>query len=111
LGEFLLFYPLFLAACATNRESATSFSFPTPAEQTREDGREISYWDDAASTGKPKIIINLAEQRAYFYRGNKIVGMSVISSGREGYNTPSGEFSVIEKDPTHVTKAPRGFEQ
>jgi lipoprotein-anchoring transpeptidase ErfK/SrfK len=103
LGKFLLLYPLFLAACAANRESATSLSFPTFAEQTRENSGEISYWDDAASGGKPRIIINLAEQRAYFYRGNETVGMSVISTGREGCDTPLGEFSVIEKDSTHVS--------
>ncbi len=32
-----------------------------------------------------------------------MVGNSVISSGREGYNTPSGEFGVIEKNPTYVS--------
>ena len=63
----------------------------------------MSYWNDAGLRGKPKIVINLDDQRAYFYRGNEVVGISVISTGREGYSTPSGEFSVVEKDPTHVS--------
>lgn len=105
LGKFLLVLALFLVGCTTERESARSSFFPTgnPGEQSRDYGSEISYWDDHGSGGKPRIVIDLNEQRAYFYRGNKVVGVSVVSTGREGYDTPSGEFHVTEKDPTHVS--------
>ena len=104
LGKVLVFLP-FLAGCATNRESSASPFFPSgsTAEQNPEYGDEISYWDDKGSGGKPRIVIDLNEQRAYFYRGNKTVGISIVSTGREGYDTPSGEFRVTEKDPTHVS--------
>jgi hypothetical protein len=104
-AKFLLILSLFLAGCATNRESATNSFFPTgnPVAQNEEYGDEISYWDDHGSKGKPRIVIDLSEQHAYFYRGNTMVGVSVVSTGREGYNTPSGEFRVTEKDPTHVS--------
>ena len=64
---------------------------------------EISYWDDARSGGRPRIIIDLEQQRAHFYKGGKIVGVSVVSTGREGYDTPSGEFRITQKDMTHVS--------
>jgi hypothetical protein len=104
LSKVLVFL-LFLAGCATNRESSESPFFPNgnTAEQNGESGDEISYWDDKGSGGKPRIVIDLTEQRAYFYRGNKMVGISIVSTGREGYDTPSGEFRVTEKDPTHVS--------
>lgn len=59
--------------------------------------------DDANASGPPRIVINLSEQRAYYYRGNTRVGMTPISSGREGYNTPTGQFSVIQKNANHVS--------
>jgi lipoprotein-anchoring transpeptidase ErfK/SrfK len=104
LGKVLVFLP-FLAGCATNRESSAGPFFPNgnTAEQNPEYGDEISYWDDKGSGGKPRIVIDLNEQRAYFYRGNKMVGISIVSTGREGHDTPSGEFRVTEKDPTHVS--------
>ena len=102
LGKILLFCSLFLAGCATNRESAKNPG-RNAVEQSGEYGDEMSYWNETGFRGKPKIIINLDEQRAYFFRGNEVVRISVVSTGREGYRTPSGEFSVIEKDRTHVS--------
>jgi L,D-transpeptidase catalytic domain len=104
-AKFLLILSLFFTGCASHRESATNSFFPTGNDvaQNEEYGDQISYWDDNGSRGKPRIVIDLTEQRAYFYRGNRMVGVSVVSTGREGYDTPSGEFRVIEKDPTHVS--------
>jgi lipoprotein-anchoring transpeptidase ErfK/SrfK len=103
LGNVLLICTMLLAGCAADRESATNPFFPTPTERSGEYADEISYWDDARSGGKPRIVIDLEQQRAYFYRGGKVVGISVVSTGREGYDTPSGEFRITQKDLTHVS--------
>ena len=63
----------------------------------------ISYWDGDASSGKPAVKISLGEQRAYFYRSGQLVGISQLSTGREGLNTPSGHFSIVQKDLKHVS--------
>jgi len=104
-GRVLLVCTMFLAGCATNREAATSPFFPTRnlTQHSGEYGDRISYWDGAASTGKSRIVIDLEQQRAYFYKGGRIVGISVVSTGREGYDTPLGEFRVTQKDLTHVS--------
>ena len=104
-ARFLVILPILLDGCDDDRESSTRAYFPAgnPAEQSRGYGDDISYWDDKGSGGKPRIVIDLDEQRAYFYRGDKTVGVSIVSTGREGYDTPSGEFRVMEKDPTHVS--------
>jgi len=105
LSRLLLVSAMVLAGCATNRESATSPFFPNGAVTgpPGEYGDEISYWDDTRSSGKPRIIVDLEQQHAYFYRGGKIVGVSLVSTGREGYDTPSGEFRITQKDLTHVS--------
>lgn len=68
----------------------------------------ISYWDDDGSTGSQRIVIDLKRQVAEFYRGDHIIGVAAISSGKEGRNTPPGEYKVMEKDPTHKS-ASYGF--
>jgi hypothetical protein len=63
----------------------------------------ISYWDGDNIGGKPSIKISLSEQRAYFYRNSMLVGISQLSTGREGLNTPVGKYSIIQKDVNHVS--------
>lgn len=63
----------------------------------------VSYWDGDGIGGKPTIKISLTEQRAYFYRNGLLVGISQLSTGREGKNTPTGHFSVMKKDKDHVS--------
>jgi lipoprotein-anchoring transpeptidase ErfK/SrfK len=52
-------------------------------------------------SGRPSIVVSLREQEAYLYRGNNRTASSRISSGREGYRTPTGRFQVIRKDEDH----------
>jgi len=63
----------------------------------------ISYWDGEGMPGKPSVTIRLSEQRAYFYKGGQLVGISQLSTGREGKNTPIGKFKINQKDPNHVS--------
>jgi lipoprotein-anchoring transpeptidase ErfK/SrfK len=63
----------------------------------------VSYWDGDGVAGKPSVKIKLGEQRAYFYKGGQLVGISQLSTGREGLATPSGQFSIIQKDIAHVS--------
>ena len=53
--------------------------------------------------GSPSIVIDLGSQQALFYKGGQMVGMSPISSGREGYGTPTGRFSIVQKNRDHVS--------
>lgn len=64
---------------------------------------DVSYWEGDGVPGKPHVVIHLAEQRAYFYKGGQLVGVSIISTGREGFNTPTGHFHIIQKDKDHVS--------
>ena len=63
----------------------------------------ISYWDGDGMSGKPSVKISLGEQRAYFYKSGQLVGISQLSTGREGLNTPVGHFSIVQKDVSHVS--------
>ena len=52
----------------------------------------VSYWDGDNASGSPSVKISLGEQRAYFYKGGVLVGVSQLSTGREGLNTPLGHL-------------------
>lgn len=60
-----------------------------------------SYWDGDGVTGAPSIQIDLSDQTASFYKGSKLVGVSAISSGREGFGTPVGNYKILGKEPDH----------
>ena len=63
----------------------------------------VSYWDGDHASGSPSIKISLGEQRAYFYKGGVLVGVSQLSTGREGLNTPAGNYKIIQKDKDHAS--------
>ncbi len=47
------------------------------------------------------IIVRLDKQTAYLYRDGKVVAVSPVSTGREGYGTPAGKYRVTQKDIDH----------
>jgi lipoprotein-anchoring transpeptidase ErfK/SrfK len=52
-------------------------------------------------SGRASIVVSLSAQEAYLYRGGVRTAASRISSGREGYRTPTGRFYVIRKEENH----------
>jgi len=66
---------------------------PTPA----------GWWDDSGAHGDPKIVVHISEQKAYFFKGKRVVGESTVSTGKRGFGTPPGHYSVISKDKNHFS--------
>ncbi|MBM2821230.1 MAG: hypothetical protein HW405_990 [Candidatus Berkelbacteria bacterium] len=52
------------------------------------------------------IDINLSEQTLYAFEGNTIVNQFLISSGKRGYATPTGEYSVWGKTRSQLMDGP-----
>jgi hypothetical protein len=61
----------------------------------------VSYWEGDSVSGPPRIVIDVSDQRAYFYKGSQLVGVSKVSSGRDGFDTPQGDFKIIQKNKDH----------
>ena len=74
-----------------------------PAIAPRGHVDRVSYWDGDHISGKPSIRISLGEQRADFYKGALLVGVSAISSGRAGFETRTGNFKIIQKSKDHIS--------
>jgi len=59
-------------------------------------------WDSRIAASGPIVVVaSLAEERAYVYRNGVIIGVSTTSSGKEGYNTPTGVFTILQKNKDH----------
>jgi lipoprotein-anchoring transpeptidase ErfK/SrfK len=67
---------------------------PTPAP---------GWWNDEGAGGEPRIVVQITEQKAYFYKGKRLVGESTVSTGKRGFSTPPGHYSVVSKDKNHFS--------
>ena len=59
---------------------------------------------EKAPEGPTLLIVNLATQRAVLFRNGVPIGASTVSTGRPGYETPTGVFTVLEKKKEHYSK-------
>lgn len=70
---------------------------------------------DNKALGPMAVVVSLTEQRAYVYRNGLRVGVATISSGRKGYETPTGVFTILQKDKDHHSNvydnAPMPYQQ
>src|SRR4029450_12123938 len=61
------------------------------------------WWDDEGASGKPRIVVHIGEQKAYFYKGKTLVGETTVSTGKPGFSTPPGRYTVLSKNADHVS--------
>ena len=72
-------------------------------------------WEADTAAGPVAIRISLADQRLYVYRGETVVAVSTVSTGKEGNETPVGLFTILQKKAMHKSNlyddAPMPFMQ
>jgi len=61
------------------------------------------WWDDSGAHGDARIVVHLSEQKAYFYKGKRLIGESTVSTGKKGFSTPPGHYSIVSKDKHHFS--------
>jgi lipoprotein-anchoring transpeptidase ErfK/SrfK len=54
-------------------------------------------WTAAIPDGETKVVIDRLTQAFYVYRGDQLVGVSSMSSGKKGSETPLGFWAVMRK--------------
>ncbi len=59
---------------------------------------------EIAPDGPVLVYVDLTRQRATVYRNGVRIGVSTISSGKEGHETPTGVFTILEKNVVHHSK-------
>ena len=62
---------------------------------------EFLWYPQIAPEGPVVLVVSLDEQRAYVYRNGIAIGVSTISSGKAGKETPTGVFTILQKNKDH----------
>lgn len=62
------------------------------------------WYPKIAPTGPILVYVDLGRQLATVYRNGIRIGVSTISSGRPGFDTPTGVFTILEKNKEHFSK-------
>ena len=68
-----------------------------------------------ARSGPVLVYVDLGRQLATVYRNGVRIGVTTVSSGKPGHATPTGVFTILQKDPDHHSSkyddAPMPFQQ
>ena len=64
---------------------------------------EYLWAPEIAPEGPTLLIVNLKRQRAVLYRNGVPIGASTVSTGRPGYRTPTGVFTILQKHVEHYS--------
>ncbi len=74
-------------------------------QYTQDDRIRYQLWD---YTWKPdpnqpitRVEVRLGEQKVYVYQGDSVAGISPITTGKPGHDTPPGHYTVLVKDIDH----------
>lgn len=89
-----------------NTDSKHSFSLSHTRSQEPAINPDYAKFVWMTADGQPTvsvnhIVVSLADQRLYAYHGQQLVAWSNISSGKPGHETPTGDYTVSEKDVDH----------
>jgi hypothetical protein len=62
---------------------------------------DFTWHPERAPQGAVAVIASIPEQRVHVYRNGVRIGVSTCSTGREGHETPTGVFTILQKDADH----------
>jgi len=63
---------------------------------------------EMSPAGPVVIVVSLSEQLLYVYRNGIRIGRTSVSSGKPGHKTPTGVFTVLQKNVKHTSTIYRG---
>lgn len=70
---------------------------------------------DISPEGPVTVLVDLTMQVAYVYRNGVQIGLTNVSTGRAGHETPTGVFTILQMDADHrsstYNNAPMPFQQ
>jgi hypothetical protein len=64
---------------------------------------EFIWFGDVTRSGPLLMVVSIDEQRAYVYRNGVLTGVSTASTGKKGHETPTGVFTILQKNKDHFS--------
>ena len=62
---------------------------------------EFTWHPERSPVGPVAIIVSIPDQRVHVYRNGIRIAVSTCSTGKQGHSTPTGVFTILEKDKNH----------
>lgn len=91
---------LALVMSSTFAQSAKpSMPANTPVESLKP-GQWVWY-AEAVPEGPMLMLVSINQQKAYLYRNGIRVAVSTVSTGKKGHETPTGVFTILQKNKDH----------
>lgn len=94
---------LLLASSAVASSQPTLESGSVMATAERLKAGEFLWAPDVAPEGPVLLVVSLATQRAVIYRNGIPIGITTVSTGRPGYRTPTGVFTILQRHVEHYS--------
>ncbi|MGE4069890.1 MAG: L,D-transpeptidase family protein [Lysobacterales bacterium] len=91
-----------LAALMALLATLASAAAQSPSSITLQPG-EYLWLPELAGAGPVVMLVSLPQQLAFVYRNGVRIGITTISSGRPGYETPTGVFRILQKRREHYS--------
>jgi len=98
---------LLLAMLQARAENLTKGRPVAPFTQQFKTGDYV-WHPEISPAGPVVIIVSLPEQVLYVYRNGVRIGRSTISSGKPGHRTPTGVFTILQKNVKHTSTIYKG---
>jgi len=90
-----------LAAPVTAWSQGAPRSSITAADAAELKPGEFIWAPQLAPQGPMVMIVSLTAQRAFVYRNGLRIGASTVSTGKKGKETPTGVFTILQKNEKH----------
>lgn len=97
----ILALALALASAAPAAAQGAKTSAPFEADVLALKPGQFIWNGDLAPAGPMTVIVHLPTQRAYVYRNGIRIGASTVSTGKAGHKTPTGVFTILQKNKDH----------
>jgi hypothetical protein len=93
-----------LAKTTRRRGARSGAAARTPSE----DGKNLKagqfvWHPERSPKGPVAIIVSVPKQRCFVYRNGVLIGVSTCSTGKTGYETPTGVFTILQKAEDHYS--------
>jgi lipoprotein-anchoring transpeptidase ErfK/SrfK len=89
-------------ALARGTEAGSAAAITTAAATSVQPNRYV--WTEPRSVEASttvSVVVSIPDQRAYVYRGDRLIAASSVSTGKDGKETPVGSYAILQKREAH----------
>ena len=106
MKKLVVLFVLLLAVAAPAMEKPVAHTKGTPTGKPTGPLEPGEYWwkPEISPAGPVVALVSIPQQVIHVYRNGILIGRSSVSTGAPGHGTPSGVFTILEKEKTHYSR-------